>query len=289
MNSDIAAQVGPAMTNPAASSADSYYVERISGAQDLPFFPDHLARYSFAMQWTPGRRVLDICCGVGYGTFILASAGASSVLGLDIAGEAISAARSQPPLPNLAFSVQDACLPYPNPGSWDLVTCFEGVEHVPDPKKLLANIHGALQSGGVAVVSSPNSDGYAKGHSGNPFHPSEMKEAEFRSLVDALPWSVEWYAQIAKEAVWRRPRWQQALIRSLPAAVRQALQRSKSSGSAESPEGLWRRGTDGGKARDINLLATDDWYPRPWDEAVKVMYQPPPHIILAVCRRGLKP
>jgi 2-polyprenyl-3-methyl-5-hydroxy-6-metoxy-1,4-benzoquinol methylase len=283
--SDLAAQPESAMTNSHTSGTDSYFVERISGARDLPFFPDHLARYSFAMQWAPGHRVLDVCCGVGYGSFVLASAGASAVLGIDIAEEAIGAARTQPPLPNLSFAIHDACVPYPNAGSWDLVTCFEGIEHVPDPKKLVANVHGALQPGGVAIVSSPNSDGYAKGHSGNPFHPSEMKESEFRSLIDALPWRVEWYAQIAQEAVWQRPRWQQNLIRALPTALRDALRSGKSSAAAGASEVLWRRGADGGKAPEIGLMASNDWYPRPWDEAVKVMYEPPPHIIIAVCRR----
>ena len=275
-----------ATTNSQTAGSDSYYVERISGARDLPFFPDHLARYSLALQWAPGHRVLDVCCGVGYGSFILASSGASAVLGLDIAEDAIQAARAQPALPNLEFAVHDACVPYPRAGTWDLITCFEGIEHVPDPKKLLDNIYGALQPGGVAIVSSPNSDGYEKGHSGNPFHPSEMKESEFRALIDAQSWRVEWYAQIAQEAVWRRPRWQQSLIRALPTSVRSALRGAKSSASAQTSEVLWRRGVDGGKAPEIGLKASNDWYPRPWDEAVSVMYQPPPHIIIAVCRRG---
>src|SRR5262249_48128847 len=110
--------------------SSDYYVERISGPEDLPYFPDHLARYRFALQWAPQSRVLDICCGVGYGTLVLAAAGARKVVGIDISAEAIETARSRSPLTNLSFFEQDACAPHPDPAGWDLITCFEGIEHV---------------------------------------------------------------------------------------------------------------------------------------------------------------
>src|SRR4051812_20572841 len=107
--------------------------ERIDGAHMLPYFPDHLARYRFALQWAPGNRVLDVCCGVGYGSFLLAAGGARSVLGIDVSEEALRSARMQPAVANLSFERHDACTSYPSAGEWDLVTCFEGIEHVPSP------------------------------------------------------------------------------------------------------------------------------------------------------------
>ena len=47
-------------------------------------YAEHLARYFLASQLAAGRRVLDAGCGEGYGTAILAAAGAASVVGVDV-------------------------------------------------------------------------------------------------------------------------------------------------------------------------------------------------------------
>ena len=45
---------------------------------------DHLERYRFARGFADGRRVLDIACGAGYGSQMLAEAGAETVTGVDL-------------------------------------------------------------------------------------------------------------------------------------------------------------------------------------------------------------
>src|ERR1017187_3861818 len=55
---------------------------------DTQTFWDHIHRYRFASKWVKGKRVLDIASGEGYGTFGLLSAGAKSVIGVDIDEEA---------------------------------------------------------------------------------------------------------------------------------------------------------------------------------------------------------
>ena len=45
---------------------------------------EHLVRYLVAAELAPDRRVLDAACGDGYGTSLLASAGARSAVGVDL-------------------------------------------------------------------------------------------------------------------------------------------------------------------------------------------------------------
>ena len=257
--------------------AEKLVIERIDGAHMLPYFPDHLARYRFALQWAPQSRILDVCCGVGYGTFLLAACGARDALGIDISDEAIARAAQQPALPVLRFAQRDACTQYPDSGTWDLVTCFEGIEHVEKPELLLKCVFEALRPGGVAVLSTPNADAFPGGSSDNPFHLSEMPERKFRDLVGSLPWIQEWYAQSAVEFIWRRPRWQRTLIRMLPGWVRELRHRNPRPRDESRVRDTYRL-----IAPDLWKRDTDDWYPMPWDQAVRVLYSPPPEVMLVV-------
>ena len=251
-----------------AQPAPHEFVERLPDTQEMLEHQDHLARYRFALQWAPGSHVLDICCGIGYGSFLLAAAGGKKVLGVDISEEAVGVARNQPALPNLSFEIADACAHLPGMDSWDLVTCFEGIEHVPSPELLLNRIYKALKPGGLAIVSTPNADAFG-GHSGNPFHLSEMPEAEYRKLVGVHDWKVQWYAQIG-EWIWNRPRWQQTLLK---AAGRGG---SSSSNAPASP-------AENSAARP-GKLDVDSGYPMPWKRALSVSAAPPP-VIIAVCQK----
>jgi 2-polyprenyl-3-methyl-5-hydroxy-6-metoxy-1,4-benzoquinol methylase len=53
---------------------------------------EHWHRYHFAARWCEGKRVLDVACGEGYGSALLAR-GASRVTGVDISPEAVAHAQ----------------------------------------------------------------------------------------------------------------------------------------------------------------------------------------------------
>jgi SAM-dependent methyltransferase len=140
---------------------------------------EHLARYEWATSLASGRRVLDAGCGTGYGAVRLAEAGASEVVGVDIAAAVVEAARSAE-APGLTFEQGDiARLPYPD-SSFDLVTCFEVIEHVPDPSAVLGELSRVLGPAGVLAISSPNADRYPPG---NPHHRREFTTDEFKALL----------------------------------------------------------------------------------------------------------
>jgi SAM-dependent methyltransferase len=104
----------------------------------------------------PGERVLDIGCGSGTSTFILAEqVGATGhVLGVDISQQLVELARAATPAAApIDFCLADAATaPLPS-GSFDLLFSRFGVMFFDDPVAAFAHMRGALKSGGrIAFV-----------------------------------------------------------------------------------------------------------------------------------------
>ena len=57
---------------------------------DALIYAEHVVRYLFASRFVRGRRVLDLGSGVGYGSDMLKSAGATEVIGIDRSREAVA-------------------------------------------------------------------------------------------------------------------------------------------------------------------------------------------------------
>jgi SAM-dependent methyltransferase len=138
---------------------------------------EHVARYLLAARLAPGRRVLDAACGEGYGTAMLAGAGAARVVGVDVDEETVAHARRQYGLDARVGDVGE--LPFAD-GEFDLVVSFETIEHVPDPEQVLSEFARVLGDDGLLLVSTPNAREYLVD---NPFHVRELTPEE---LIDAL-------------------------------------------------------------------------------------------------------
>ena len=160
----------------------------IPGKVDVDLLNEHLGRYMFAVRLAGGKRVLDAGCGAGYGAAELARV-AASVVGADIASEAVVFAREQYRNANLGFE-QASCTALPHPdGSFDLVVAFEVIEHLTNWRGFLEEARRLLAPGGQFVVSTPNRLYYAesRGDQGpNPFHVHEFDFAEFREELRAV-------------------------------------------------------------------------------------------------------
>jgi SAM-dependent methyltransferase len=138
---------------------------------------EHLARYHCAAQLARDRRVLDAACGDGYGTAILAGAGARSVIGVDLSVDAVEHARGRYASD---FQVADiAALPFED-DTFDLVVSFETIEHVDDAPRVLAEFRRVLAGEGILVISTPNKQQYLVE---NEFHTREFTHDEFASLL----------------------------------------------------------------------------------------------------------
>lgn len=141
---------------------------------------EHLARYRWATRFASGRRVLDAGCGMAYGAAMLAEAGAAAVTGVDLAEAVLEAARATVPagVELLAGDVRE--LPFED-GVFDLVVCFEVVEHIAEQGRAFAEFRRVLAPGGVLLASSPNRDVYVPG---NPHHVHELTPAELQETLE---------------------------------------------------------------------------------------------------------
>lgn len=146
----------------------------------------HVQRYTFATTFTRQQRVLDLACGVGYGSFILRAHGAAEVLGVDLEPEAIRYAREHYCLPRLEFAQDDAHTCRFGDRSFDVMTSFETIEHLPQPREFLRNAAQLLVPGGRLLVSAPNTLQYLRGTPPveNPFHINEPDYGTLRGWLD---------------------------------------------------------------------------------------------------------
>lgn len=155
----------------------------------------HLARYHFAAQWAPGGRVLDLACGVGYGSQLLAQAGARWVVGADLSPETILYAVQRYPHPRVRFLVADACRSVFPARTFDLIVSLESLEHVPEPEAFVRHAGQWLTPGGRWIVSTPNRLEWSDRGVRSAFHLQEWTGPEFEALLRRGFRTVELYAQ----------------------------------------------------------------------------------------------
>jgi len=172
----------------------------LDGERTLPdvpaenyWFRRHLAVYEWIAARARGARVLDLACGEGYGAAALARGGALSVVGVDANPEAYDHARLRYTAPALTFE-RGLAETWGEPGSFDVITFLQTIEHIHDPPALLRHLRSLLADGGAAFISTPNlltlaPPGAEK--SDNPWHIREYRAHEFRELCESAFSSVE--------------------------------------------------------------------------------------------------
>lgn len=192
----------------------------LTGERTLPDVPvenywyqRHLVVYRWIAEQVAGKRVVDMACGEGYGSDILAAAGAEHVTGVDANPEADEHARLRYVRPNLGFA-RELVEEYDEP--CDAIVFLQTIEHVQEPKLLLERFASRLKPGGVIYVSTPNVLTLApKGaeRSDNPWHVYEYKPHEFEALCQEVTPNVElfglWHARKLRvhELAIRHARW----------------------------------------------------------------------------------
>jgi len=133
----------------------------------------HVARYHAACEFVrPNDRVLDVSCGLGYGSHVLArNTTASRVVGVDIDPRSIAYATDNYSDPRVSFTQGDVqrLVGVPD-GSIDVLVSFETLEHVPDPIAALREFHRVLTPGGRVIASVPNNWTDESGRDPNPHH-----------------------------------------------------------------------------------------------------------------------
>lgn len=138
-------------------------IERVDFKND-PSVPvvvirEHLIRYVLAMDNVVDKDVLDIACGSGYGMYLMSYL-AKSVSGYDYSQVAIDEAKKFPYRCDACLEVrnleEEKSLANHKHELFDVVTCFETIEHVKNPYNLLQQIKNVTKQGGVIYISTPN-------------------------------------------------------------------------------------------------------------------------------------
>ncbi len=155
-------------------------------------FVAHESIYHFASPYARGANVLDAGCGTGYGSRILAEAGASHVLGVDIDPLSIAFARRRFATATLEFEKADCQhLTFP-PAHFDLVFASNVLEHLERPARFVSAAFETLRPGGKALFAVPpiTSIATAALHHDIHYHRSNLTVAAWHALLTAHAWTV---------------------------------------------------------------------------------------------------
>ena len=143
----------------------------------------HVARYDFASHYArPTGRLLDLACGSGHGTGLLAERLPGVVcLGVDIDADAISLAKGRYGRASTTFVRADG-MTFEDADGFDTIVSLETIEHLADPGAFVERIARMLRPSGriiASVPSTPSTDA-------NPYHLQDFSEQSFARLFTRI-------------------------------------------------------------------------------------------------------
>ena len=163
----------------------------LTGERTLPDVPEenywyrrHLVVYEWIGARIGGLKVVDMACGEGYGSAVLART-AREVVGVDANPEAHEHARLRYTSPTLRFE-RDLVETFGEP--CDGVVFLQTIEHVSNPDAVLEHFKALVGGDGLVVLSTPNVLTLAPAgaeKSENPWHLKEYRAEEFGALCAA--------------------------------------------------------------------------------------------------------
>lgn len=166
----------------------STHLERVSLKKD-PTVPivvvkEHLIRYIYTLNLVNDKNVLDIACGTGYGMYLM-SYWAKTVSGYDISKKAIEEAKKFdykcPVCLETRDLEKDKSLSNHKTKNFDVITCFETIEHLENPEILIKNAKQNLKKGGYFIFSIPNKLNLKDK---NPWHKSVFNAITISALMN---------------------------------------------------------------------------------------------------------
>jgi 2-polyprenyl-3-methyl-5-hydroxy-6-metoxy-1,4-benzoquinol methylase len=171
--------------------------ERKELDEKSPWWGEHLQRYEEVLKYVKGdEKILDIACGNGFGSDILARNTEGGIVGGDIAQEAIAECQQYWERPNLEFKVLDGTnLPFLN-NHFDIVVSFETIEHTTEYRKMVQEFARVLKPTGTAFISTPNfAVNSPTGKVMNPYHTQEFTFEALKTLLEEVFPTVQIYGQ----------------------------------------------------------------------------------------------
>lgn len=141
-------------------------------------YQEHIARYLFASQFAENKDILDVGCGVGYGSLLLVKSGAKLVEAFDLSDEAIEYARKHYFHDYISYRKLNAET-FKFNKKFDLIICFELIEHVEKQEAVIKNIYNHLKEDGLVLISTPRKLPEKR----SDFHTKEFYFEEFNKLL----------------------------------------------------------------------------------------------------------
>jgi SAM-dependent methyltransferase len=165
----------------------------------------HMRRYHTANRYVPGKRVLDIASGAGYGSQMMKQAGATSVIGVDLSETSLEYARQHYATPGVEF-IHGNAEEFTWQHKFDVIVSYETIEHLPTPSKFLARIHDLLTPEGTFLLSVP----LGETRHMDKYHLHAFSREDIFTLFDQAGFTIthcrtdEWFVPLSNLRVWRK-------------------------------------------------------------------------------------
>jgi len=158
-----------------------------SNPEDYLIYLLHKATYRFALDWAKNMKVLDLGCGSGYGTEMLADH-CQFIVGSDIDAHAITYAKEHYSRQNLTFFVMDNLENYALPfeaNTFDVIVSFQVIEHISNVNFYLQEISRLLKVDGTIILATPDRSKrlFSFQKPWNRWHVHEFSDRELHQLL----------------------------------------------------------------------------------------------------------
>ena len=161
---------------------------------------DFFNLYAWLLRLIEGKKVLDVACGSGLGSFLLAHK-AEQVLGIDLSEEVIAYARERYSLPNLQFEAADIFDYHLPQASFDVIVSALTIEQMEPQKQeeFLRKLKTAMAPGALMILVTPNKKVTSpSGRIGNKWNEREFSKSELEKTLRSVGLEpLEWFGQRA--------------------------------------------------------------------------------------------
>lgn len=173
---------------------ESLFAEEATGSETLQL---HLERYHYAGRNLLPGRVADIACGVGYGSYLLATdygRDIQELIAADIDEASIRYARERYAHAAIRFMQADA-YSFDAEGLLHNIVSLETIEHLADPARFVKLAGQQLVRGGRFIASAP----VTPSMDANPYHLQDFTARSFKRLfADAGFREVDSFIQVQR-------------------------------------------------------------------------------------------
>jgi ubiquinone/menaquinone biosynthesis C-methylase UbiE len=167
-----------------AHPEDPGFKDKYFGLVKNKYKQNMIKRYNFCRQYITGKTVLDIPCGVGWGTSLLS--GYANIVGIDISAEAVEYAQKKYQKQSCVFKTGEMQSIPLEDNAVDVILCLEGFEHVVKETglKFLQESQRVLKPGGLLIMTCPVLNERGKS-TANPYHLYEYPEEELVAQLNS--------------------------------------------------------------------------------------------------------